>query len=370
MMNQEQQIKQSNHIVYFDYLRILATLTVIMLHAAASNWLVLDYTTTDWKIHNFFDGAARWAVPVFIMMSGALFLNPAKEIPLGQMYRKYVLPMVITFVVWSVLYAVADVLRSEGASFLFFASMVVRGHYHMWFILLISSLYMVVPLLRKITADTVMTRYLVLLGIIMVIIVPRVLFMMEQLLGPENQLVVTTLTDVFHYTHFPKASEYVLYFILGYVLHTTELKPVFRWALYGLGCICLGILLLLTDWAAVRNGMQVGWFYEPKSFNVLVISSAAFVFGKYELSRLKLSAKAKQAVQYIAKRSFTMYLVHAIVLEILNRIGLHTRAFHAALSIPALTLAGFVISLVLAVAIDFAKSRIAAAFTPKPPSNS
>lgn len=370
MQNQGQQIKQSNHIVYFDYLRILATMTVIMLHAAASNWLVLDCTTTEWRIHNFFDGATRWAVPVFIMMSGALFLNPAKKVTLRQLFRKYVLPMVITFAVWSVLYAIADVLRKDDPSLLFFASMVVRGHYHLWFVLLISSLYMLVPIMQKITADATLTKYCLLLGIVFVIAIPRALFLLEQLLGAGNQLVVSTLTDVFHYTAFAKASEYVLYFLLGYVLHTTELKPTHRWLIYGLGAVCFILMFLLTGWATARGGVQVAWYYETGTCNVFFISTAAFVFGKYGLSRLPLGQKAKQKAQYIAKRSFTMYLVHAIVLEILNRIGLHTRAFHAALSIPALTLAGFVISLVLAVVIDSAKSRIAAVFTPKAASNS
>jgi len=353
------QTKPSSHIVYFDYLRILATLTVILLHAAAPNWLALDCATAQWKIHNFFDGAARWAVPVFVMMSGALFLSPAKKVTLEQMIRKYALPMVVTFLVWSVLYAITDVLRRDAPDLLFFSSMVIRGHYHLWFLLLISSLYLLVPILRKITADDALTRYSILLGILFVIIIPRALFLLEQTLGASKPQVVATLTDVFHYTAFAKASVYVLYFLLGHALYTTELKTVFRFSLYGLGLICFGMMFLLTDWATGRNGRQVAWFFEPEAFHVFVISVDAFVFGKYELSRLPLGAKARSAAKYIAKRSFTMYLVHAIVLEVLNRMGLHTRAFHAGLSIPALTLAGFAISLALAVLIDWAKARVA-----------
>ncbi len=64
-----------NRTIYFDYLRVFATAAVILLHVAAFNWLSTDVNGYDWKVFNFYDSIVRWGVPVFVMISGALFLG-------------------------------------------------------------------------------------------------------------------------------------------------------------------------------------------------------------------------------------------------------------------------------------------------------
>ena len=62
-------------IIYFDYLRVLATMAVIFLHVAAQNWYNTDINTLNWHVFNIYDSIVRWGVPIFIMISGALFLE-------------------------------------------------------------------------------------------------------------------------------------------------------------------------------------------------------------------------------------------------------------------------------------------------------
>lgn len=61
--------------IYFDYLRVMATLAVIMLHMSAQNWYVSDVNGYNWQVFNLYDSIVRWGVPVFVMISGALFLK-------------------------------------------------------------------------------------------------------------------------------------------------------------------------------------------------------------------------------------------------------------------------------------------------------
>lgn len=62
-----------------DILRIVSIAAVVIIHTASQYLGKLDVTSPYWEIFNFYDGIVRWAVPVFVMISGALFLNPAKE---------------------------------------------------------------------------------------------------------------------------------------------------------------------------------------------------------------------------------------------------------------------------------------------------
>ena len=59
---------------YCDYLRVAATFAVVVLHVAASKWSAADVNGATWKAFNFYNSAVRWGVPIFIMISGSLFL--------------------------------------------------------------------------------------------------------------------------------------------------------------------------------------------------------------------------------------------------------------------------------------------------------
>ena len=59
--------------MYFDWLRVLATFGVMVLHVAAQNWLSVGIESFEWNAFNFYDSLERWTVPVFVMVSGRCF---------------------------------------------------------------------------------------------------------------------------------------------------------------------------------------------------------------------------------------------------------------------------------------------------------
>ncbi len=69
---------QPQRIAYFDVLRILATFAVIVLHLSAQHWADTDVYSRAWQAFNLYDSAVRWAVPVFVMISGGCF-SPARR---------------------------------------------------------------------------------------------------------------------------------------------------------------------------------------------------------------------------------------------------------------------------------------------------
>ena len=87
---------------YLDYLRILATFGVVLLHVSAWNWTSATIGGFEWKVLSFYNGLVRWCVPVFVMISGALFLG--RKVDLKKLYINHVLKMWVAFAVWSTIY--------------------------------------------------------------------------------------------------------------------------------------------------------------------------------------------------------------------------------------------------------------------------
>lgn len=77
---------KGNRVIYFDYLRIISVFAVIVLHISGQNWNGTDVSSFEWNVFNAFDSLTRWCVPVFVMISGALFLD--KEQPLKSFSKK------------------------------------------------------------------------------------------------------------------------------------------------------------------------------------------------------------------------------------------------------------------------------------------
>lgn len=102
-MERTQFDRQTDRKIYLDFLRVFATFAVMILHISAQNWHSTDVNGFEWQVFNFFDSIVRWGVPVFVMISGSLFLN--RETPLRIIYSKYIRRMITAFIVWSAIYA-------------------------------------------------------------------------------------------------------------------------------------------------------------------------------------------------------------------------------------------------------------------------
>ena len=64
----------NKRVLYYDLLRIIAIFGVIMIHVTAEHWN--SYIDNNWLLNNFMNGIVHsWAVPIFVMISGALLLG-------------------------------------------------------------------------------------------------------------------------------------------------------------------------------------------------------------------------------------------------------------------------------------------------------
>ena len=335
---------ETKRILYLDYLRIIATIAVILIHTASQNWHEFAPDTVTWNTLNLFDSAARFAVPLFCMISGALFLNPEKEIPVKKLYTVHIKRMVTAFLFCSLFYALIYKVRYHWTMEQFVYSFF-TGSYHLWFLYMIIGFYVSVPVLRRITESKSLTDYFLLVTLIYTFLVP-ILFRLPY---------VCQLKDAFYEnTYFYLTLGYTGYFLLGYKLYRTELNKKKQMLCYGIGILGFLVTALMTRYVSLLNGTSIETFYEPISLNVLMEVIGVFTFGKYVLSKWEPSEQVGIWVRKLSDSSFGAYLVHVFVLDVLHRFGLTTVTFNSAISVILIVL----IASIIAFAVSYILGRI------------
>lgn len=86
--------------------RSLAIIAVVAIHAIGDTveTRYTDFGTASWWLANAIDSSARWSVPVFLMIAGALALDPVKGGRPREFLLKRVFRIGIPLVVWTVVY--------------------------------------------------------------------------------------------------------------------------------------------------------------------------------------------------------------------------------------------------------------------------
>src|SRR5947209_17248353 len=85
---------------YGDAIRILGTVAVVVGHVSDLRLFSDKVLDRDWWVCNVWDCLTRWAVPCYIMLSGALLLDPARGETPRDFYRKRLARIGVPLVFW------------------------------------------------------------------------------------------------------------------------------------------------------------------------------------------------------------------------------------------------------------------------------
>ena len=339
----------SGRIFYLECLRSIATIAVILLHVSAQNWGSVAIDSFSWSVFNAFDSSVRWCVPIFVMISGVLFLNPAKSISPSKLFKKSIFRLAIAFIIWSAIYAFD--LYLQGWSLRSTALSFITGHYHMWFIFMMAGLYVITPILRKVTESLEASRYFLAVALVGSFIIPQALDALKLLNVAYSAELFSALNQVWNSTYFHITLGYSCYYVAGYYLNAIDISKKWRAGIYVAGIAGLAATILLTEAYSAHLSEPTTYFYGHMTLNVLATTIAVFVFAKYELTETKVPAIARSAVKKLSDVSFGVYLVHPLILEKLDLLGINTLMFDPIASVLLLTLLIAIISAIISAAI-------------------
>ena len=326
-----------------DLVRTLAIVLVALLHASNEVLQASSVPIGYWWTAVVYKSMALSCVPLFVMLSGALLLQPAKlNEPIRVFLRKRLSRIGLAFAFWSGVYIAWSfyvtkfplTLSNISRSILY--SLFSGAYYQFWFIYLIVGLYLITPILRVVIAngDLKIIRYLILLWFVGVAIVP--------LIELASGYTLNSLVFVI--------GGWIGYFVLGTYLQRIKLRSAI---LYGLLIISfvwtiLGVWLMTYPLNAVG---QPNFFFDYLTANVIIGSAALFII------LIKFHPEwpgtnntfGKRLVQAISKNTLTIFLFHVIILESFERgffgFTLSFTTLNPIVEIPLITALTFFITL-------------------------
>lgn len=287
----------------YDYLRAMAIVMVVFIH---SSTLLFRYSAQHIGFNSEYISYAIaniifTAVPLFVMLSGALLLG--KDEPILDFYKKRFSRVVIPFATWSIIVYTITYFQEGGRSiteylFELFNKTIFQNGVHTiyWFVYIILGLYIVTPILRIICqkAEREMMYYL--------------FFVLLALFCTNEIMPSITIFRRFNCDNL----EYLMYFIGGYVITNNSYR------IKRLKTLC--IAGLLTGWGLmiyrfILTNTQEDYLKIYRVIACLCIFSFFFCYGK-QTKRTMLTS----VVIIISEYSYGIYLCHFILLSCILRI--------------------------------------------------
>lgn len=292
-----------------DLIRVLAIFSVVLLHTSAGPFKVWS---ENWMQFNILMSATRWCVPVLFMLSGALLIE--KDEPLKVFFLKRASKILIPLVFWSYVYIFfarnfyeLDPAHANPNVFIEpWLLLKYPAYFHMWFLYAVIGVYLMIPLLRTIAKNTMVTIYSLILWGVWFSVVP---FM--QTLGVLDKKVFF----IFSLDVIPMWSGFAL---LGFFIQQNleKIKSFIGLILMLSGFISTVILTYIVSNHGIPSETYQSYFMP----NVVVMSCGIYIY----ISKIR---KKYKIAQELAKYSFGIYLCHMVVMPLVWQIELFNNNF-------------------------------------------
>jgi len=328
---------KSSSIFYIDLLRFIAAIAVIIIHVLGPfRYLYGDIPDSDWLAAAGFNSLTRWAVPVFMLISGALLLSTQKSFECQQYLTKRLSKVVIPFIGWTIIYGlmsgffVDDVFTGQWVSSVAFESLDKSPNnpvwYHLWFFYDFIPLYFVIPFLIPLLKNA--SSELIKLALISWALLFTMHWLKVESFLQQNLVLYTG------------------YLILGwYLFNRDNTKQLKMW-------VAAGSFMLLMNFfgtwqLAIEKGAYSSFYMGYKTLNTAVIAGMLFVLAQTYAE--KIQGKWRTVVSIISRYSLGIYLIHPLLLIPVRHLENGFYAFWGSnwLAIPSLTAIILLCSLLL-----------------------
>lgn len=316
-----------------DVIRVVATIAVVLQHAAHGVFRNPELVSArEWGFAVFVVTFTKWAVPVFVMLSGALLLAPRTE-GLGDFYRRRFSRVGLPLVFWSFTYLA--LLGAAGAPLgeLWERLYGGRPYYHLFFLFVITGLYLIAPMLRTWASAATPGELRLAVWIALGVAAGA------SLLGARGGTALTRFIP------------YIGYFIAGWAIRQGVLRVGLSW---GSAAVAAAALAAVTWFFAAPTDLPT--VYSHDYLSVFLIPMSLTVFAAF-LARPWPAPEASafsRACAQLAPLTLGIYLIHPALLKIFAEFGFRAVTTPVELWIPTVAL----VALAVSTAIAWGMSRV------------
>ncbi len=301
-----------NKIPQLSVMRIIACLAIVVLHTmfAVSGYFRDSISAGDLLVSKTIENNMMWAVPLFLMVTGVLQLDPSRELTLHKLYGKYVKRVFGSLVLFSFVFRIFDMIMDHevftvpGLLYAMLEMLTSKGWGHLWYLYLLIGLYIFMPFYRKIAeccSDREL-RYLCAVYIVFISLIP---------------LIETSGINIGFYIG--ESLIYPLYLYLGYMIHNDRLHipASAAWAAF----IISTALIILFDLMKYGGGAAIPDFVFGYSSPLIIIQSAGIftLLDRISISGSSISISESAIFNSLDKCTFGIYLIHMIFIRLIFR---------------------------------------------------
>lgn len=338
-----------NKIEWIELLRIFSCFGVVLLHTAATHFTDTSPDTFKWKIFNFYHGITRYSVPIFIMISGLLYLDKARKITFKKLYSKYILRIFTAYVFWSIFYGFFDILFNKNYKDTILNTCKTAIKYsidnnkgHLWYLPALIGILIITPILKEaINNDNSkqICEYTIILFFIFKVIKSSIIIF--------NMPHIEYIRQILNIINPDLVCGWVGLYILGYYLFNYPIDKKYNIHLYFLGIVSILIGIYLCQYFSINMQKATQDYYTGFRLPQTLFAISVFLFFKNVISKINISIFISNIIYKISSCTFGIYLVHPLVKDILKHFGIDTLLYNPILFVPFLAFIIFLLSYIL-----------------------
>ena len=296
--------------VYIERLRIMAMLSVVGIHIFLAAVNTFDQKQGYYYVLTYcLRGLLHFAVPVFFMISGALMLNPAKEMPIKKLCTRYILKYAAVIVVFGWAFAFLEQFFNTKSIKLVmfwdsFVNMLSGNTWdHMWYMYALMGAMLMIPVMRAIVKhfgdDEI--KFFLIVGVIFLCILPIIKSYLKFSFGVE----------------LPFSSVYCLYMLVGYWIDSKKLRISSKAAIV---IIAVSSLIIIASQVAYTVfDLPTKILVEYDSIIVAALSAALFALFKNNEEKMQEKGISKFG-QLLSSCSFGVYILHMLWINVIYKL--------------------------------------------------
>ena len=334
-------------VIWIELLRVMACIGVIGIHAGSQHFRDMPLDSSVWAVSNFYHGINRFAVASFIMISGCLYLDSKRTWNLRRLWKRNILPIAAAYIFWQMFYAVYRIItngtlaKGGKAALVKFMVYISKSYFHLWYLPMLIGLLIITPMLWEIVNSArgkQWEEYMIVLFLVFQILP----YTINYFPFPWKEHIM----DILQTVQPEMVTGYIGYFILGHYLSHYEISKKLEYLVYVLGVILILAAIGLCYISSQKSGKPIQSFYENYTLAGFFWGSSFFLFFKNYVSKIKWNEKQEKRICYLGSCTFGIYLIHALIRDILHRIGIDSMMIsNTAIAIPVLITMIFVLSL-------------------------
>ena len=292
---------EKKRIVWIDLLRVIGVIGVILIHVVSNTINTFGgLSDISHKFYVFIHYFSSFAVPLFVMISGMMFLGK-HDITFKEMFKKYILKIIlIILVIGSMMILMEEIFINKTLSLDLVRRLFIRlitGDIwaHMWYLYLVLGLYLITPVLVLITKNIKEKEYKIFLVILFIIsiIIPT----------------INKLFDIKLAFNMLDISGYIFYYFYGYYLYKYNINKKYKIINY---IVCI-LAIIYTIYRAITINSLDNVYSYVTLVPFIISSSIILLLKDKEINKDKI-------INLIAVNSLGIYILHQLFINIIYKV--------------------------------------------------